>query len=144
MSRSESPSDAGAVVERYRRMLEDLQLGPQEICDENDLPDPKPVIVDALLAAADPAGDIDLSPRQVQGWLAALAQFQPGVGRPICDINAETARRMSEARRRGESPDVAALSRAIEDQAEAEAWSTRRRRFAPQVNHDRTRLLGLL
>lgn len=144
MSRSESPSDAGAVVERYRRMLEDLQLGPQEICDETDLPDPKPVIVDALLAAADPASDIDLSPRQVQGWLAALAQFQPGVGAPICDINSEMARRMTDARRRGETPDVAALSRAIEDQAEACSWSTRRRRFAPLVNQDRTRLLGLL
>lgn len=140
----QSSDDVAAIIGRYRSTLETLQLSPQEVRDEGELPDPKPEIVAALLTAADPASDIDLSPRQVQGWLAALAQFQPGVGTPIRDTNAETARRMAEANRLGDACDVAALARTIEDQAKTESWSTRRRRFAPLVAQDRNRLLGLL
>lgn len=133
-----------AVIGPFARLTDRLQLAPREIRDEADLPFPKQEIAEAILQARVSDRPHSYSPAQLEGWLAELAQFQPGVGAPICDPPAEIARRMTAARTRKEKIDTLRLQRTVEDESEEQGWNARRLQFRAQVDRDRARLLGML
>lgn len=133
-----------SVIGPFARLIDKLRLAPGEIRDEGELPYPKQDIVDALLAARGDVKDHPYSPAQLQGWLLELAQFQAGVGAPICDPAAELARQMTAAKKRHEKVDPEALRTQIEARSEEERWAARRPAFRAKVGEERTRLLGLL
>jgi len=137
-------SESKAIIDAYGTLVDRLRLSPIEIHDEAELPHPKQRIVDALVAAWSLSGGLSYAPARVQGWLLLLAQFQPGVGEPIRDPAAETARRMSHAKETGEPSDPRELGRQVAEQAVEQAWSTRRQKFQGRVEQEGARLLGLL
>jgi hypothetical protein len=136
--------DDKTIVEAYASLVDRLRLSPIEIRDEAELPYPKQRIVDALTAACSLSGDLSYSPARLRGWLVLLAQFQPGVGEPIGDPAAETARRMTQAREADDPTDPRELGRQVTEQAAEQGWSTRRQKFLGRVEQERKRLLGLL
>jgi hypothetical protein len=136
--------DDRTIVEAYATVVDRLRLSPIEIRDEAELPYPKQRIVDALVAAGSLSGGLSYSPARLQGWLVLLAQFLPGVGEPIGDPAAETARRMTHAREAGDPTDPRELGRQVAEQAAEQGWPIRRRKFLGRVEQDRKRLLGLL
>lgn len=139
-----SESNAENIIGDYRTLVDRLKLSPEEIHDELELPHPKRAIIDALLAAYSLSGESSYSPAQLQGWLVMLAQFQPGVGEPIADPAAETARRMTAA---GKTVEAAALQQLADEIAEEGAdqhWVLRRAKFQVEVDRQRSELLGLL
>jgi hypothetical protein len=137
-------SESKAIIDAYGKLVDRLRLSPIEIRDEAELPHPKQRIVDALAAAWSLSGGLSYAPARVQGWLLLLAQFQPGVGEPIRDPAAETARRMARAKETGERTDPLELGQQVAEQAIEQAWSKRRQRFRGRVEQERARLLGLL
>lgn len=143
-SRDSPSSNAAEVLDRFRQTLERLRPGPTEVFDEMALADPRAVIVEALAAAWSGKAVVSCSPAEVQGWLAAIAQFQPNVGEPVLDRASETARRMADARKRGETVDGASIAAGVAAQADAEQWAARQAHLSAAVQGDRTKLLGLL
>lgn len=137
-------SESKAIIDAYGTFVDRLRLSPLEVHDEAELPHPKQRIVDALAAAWSLSGDLSYSPARVRGWLLLLAQFQPGVGEPIGDPAAETARRMTRAKETGEAVDPLELGRQVAEQGIEQAWSIRRQKFRGRIVQERTRLLGLL
>ena len=137
-------SESKAIIDAFGAFVDRLRLGPTEVRDEAELPHPKQRIVDALVAAWSLNGGLSYAPARVQGWLLLLAQFQPGVGEPIRDPAAETARRMTRAKETGDPTDPPALGREVAEQAIEQAWSTRRQKFQGRVEQERARLLRLL
>lgn len=139
-----SPADPAAVIRRFASLLDRLRPGPNEVFDVGALDDP-PEVIEAALAEA-VAGDVEhtLAPSQIQGCLAALAQFQPDLGTPILDPPSEVARRMTDTRARGETLDAVAIARAVDEQARSERWFARRAAAGAKVERDRARLLGHL
>jgi len=137
-------SESKAIIDAYGTFVDRLRLSPVEIHDEVELPHPKQRIVDALAAAWSLSGGLSYAPARVHGWLLLLAQFQPGVGEPIGDPAAETARRMTGGRETGERVDPLELGRQVAEQAIEQAWSTRREKFRGRVEQERARLLGLI
>lgn len=140
---AEQPN-ADPVIDDFAALAERLKLSPEEIRDERELPHPKQRIIDALLAAYSLSGGTSHSPSRLQGWLLTLAQFQPGVGDPICDPAAETARRMVAAHERASEADLQKLSRDIAEEAADKGWVARRAKFQVSVDRDRSKFLGLL
>ena len=137
-------SESKAIIDAYGAFVDPLRLSPMEVRDEAELPQPKQRIVDALTTAWSLSGGLSYAPARVQGWLLLLAQFQAGVGEPIRDPAAETARRMIRAKETGERKDPLELGRQVSEQAIVQAWSKRRQRFRGRVEQERARLLGLL
>jgi hypothetical protein len=137
-------SESKAIIDAYGAFVDPLRLSPMEVRDEAELPHPKQRIVDALTTAWSLSGGLSYAPARVQGWLLLLAQFQAGVGEPIRDPAAETARRMIRAKETGERKDPLELGRQVAEQAIEQAWSKRRQRFRGRVEQERARLLGLL
>ena len=133
-----------AIIEAYAAYVDELKLSPLEIRDESELPYPKKKITDALTAAYSLSGELSYAPVKIRGWLLLLAQFQSGVGEPIRDPAAEVARRMTNARDRGEGTDPSELARQVAEESEDAGWWIRRTEFAGKVDQDRARLLGLL
>ncbi len=132
------------IIGEYRAVVEEWQLSPDEIRDEKDLPHPRQRIIDALLAAYSLSGKTSHSPARLQGWMLTLAQFQPGVGEPIRDPAAETARRMAAGGRTAEAAALQRLADEIADEGIEQGWSDRRARFQSKVAKERDRLIGLL
>ncbi len=143
MSRADD-DEIKEILTAYGRLLAALKLGPLEVRDESELPYPKQRIAEALLGAWRRHEAHGFSPAEIQGWLIALAQFQPDVGTPICEIASDLARKVTEAREAGRAIDTLALSQGSEAEAREGAWDRRRAHFLPIVNRERTRLLGLL
>lgn len=137
-------SENKAIIDAYGTLVDRLRLSPIEIHDEAELPHPKQRIVDALTAAWSMGGGLSYAPARLQGWLLLLAQFQPGVGEPIRDPAAETARRMTRAKETGEPAGPLELGQQVAEQAIEQAWSTRRQKFRGRIEQERARLLGLL
>jgi len=137
-------SESKAIIDAYGAFVDPLRLSPVEVRDEAELPHPKQRIVEALTAAWSLSGGLSYAPARLQGWLLLLAQFQAGVGEPIRDPAAETARRMIRAKETGERKDPLELGRQVAEQAIEQAWSKRRQRFRGRVEQERARLLGLL
>ena len=138
------PDDAIGVLHRLREVLTRLRPGPQEIFDATALADSRPTVEAALAAALHGDASHPFPPAEIQGWLLSLAQFQPGIGAPILEPASEVARRMTDAKARGERVDTAAIQRAVDAAAREGNWEARRRQHAMDVTRDRNRLLGLL
>lgn len=137
-------SNAEHIIGDYRALVERLMLSPEEIHDEKELPHPKQTIIDALLAAYSLSGKSSHSPARLQGWLVELAQFQPGVGEPIRDPAAETARRMTAARKTGGGVDPQRIASEVAGESTHQGWVVRRARIQGKVDKERNRLIGLL
>lgn len=135
---------ADTIIDDYRAVVGRLKLSPEEVHDENELPHPRQQIIDALLAAYSLSGKTSHSPAELQGWLLTLAQFQPGVGEPIADMAAETARRMTTGGRPVEGAALQHLADEIAEEGAEKDWVTRRSRFNAKVAKERARLIGLL
>ena len=132
------------VIEAYRALIEGLKLSPEEVRDEKELPHPKQRIIDALLAAYSLSGHGFHSPALLQGWLLELAQFQPGVGDPIRDPAAETARRMTAGGKTVAGAELQKLARDIAEEGAEQGWVLRHAKFHGKVDRERNRLMGLL
>ena len=143
-SQNAPSSSAAEVLDRFRQTLDRLRPGPTEVFDELSLADPRAVIVEALAAAWSGNAVVSCSPAEIQGWLAAIAQFQPNVGEPALDRASETARRMADARKRGETVDSASIAAGVAVQADAEQWAARQAHLSATVQRDRAKFLGLL
>jgi len=137
-------STTETIIGDYRALIERLKLSPDEIHDEKELPHPRQRIIDASLAAYSLSGGSSHSPAELQGWLLTLAQFQPGVGEPIADPAAETARRMSAAGRTIEAAALQQLADEIAEEGAEKGWVLRRANFQAKVERDRNELIGLL
>jgi hypothetical protein len=137
-------SESKTIIDAYGTFVDRLRLSPMEVRDEAELPYPKQRIINALAAAWSLSGGLSYAPARVHGWLLLLAQFQPGVGEPIGDPAAETARRMTGGRETGERVDPLELGRQVAEQAIEQAWLTRGQKFRGRVEQERARLLGLL
>lgn len=135
---------ADTLIDGFGALVGRLQLSPEEIHDEAELPFPKQAIVDALLAAYSLSGRSAHSPAQLQGWLLTLAQFQPGVGDPIRDPAAETARRMTAAHETHSGADPRKLAEDVAEEAAEKRWVIRRARYMGKVDQDRSRLIERL
>lgn len=136
--------NAEKIIDDYRAVFDRLKLSPEEIHDESELPHPRQRIIDALLAAYSLSGETHHSPAQLQGWLLELAQFQPGVGEPIADVAAETARRMTAGGKTLDATALQQLADEIAEEAAEKGWVMRRGRFYAKVAQERDRLIGLL
>ena len=132
------------IVAPFAALVDEVRLGPGEIRDEEQLPHPKPRIIKALLSGLKDPKAHRYSPAQLKGWLVELAQFQPGVGAPICEPASEMARRMTAAKSRRERVDTRELESAVAAAAREGRWGARRRQFRQAVEQDRIRLLGML
>ena len=137
-------SETKAIIDAYGTFVDRLRLSPAEIHDEAELPHPKQRIVDALAAAWSLSGGLSYAPARVQGWLLLLAQFQPGVGSPIGDPAAETARRMTAARETGKPANPLELGRQVAEHAIEQTWAIRRQKIRGRVEQERAHLIGLL
>ncbi len=141
---SAQTAELQAIIEAYAAYVDALKLSPSEIRDESELPHPKKKITDALTAACSLSSELSYAPVKIRGWLLLLAQFQAGVGEPIGDPAAEVARRMTNAKHRGERSDLSELAQQVAEESGDAGWSIRRAKFAGKVEQDRARLLGLL
>ena len=137
------PNDE-TIISDYRALLDRLTLSPDEIHDEQELPHPRQRIVDSLLSAYSLSGGSSHSPAELQGWMLMLAQFQPGVGEPIRDPAAETARQMTEAGRVVEAAALQQLADEIAEEGADKGWVIRRAKYQAKVERDRNELIGLL
>ncbi len=137
-------SNAENIICDYRALADRLKLSPEEIHDEQELPHPKQTIIDALLAAYSLSGKSSHSPVRLQGWLVELAQFQPGVGEPIRDPAAETARRMTAAAKAGAGADPQTIASEVAEESTEQGWVARRATLQGKVDKERNRLIGLL
>lgn len=137
-------SNVEGIIGDYQALVDRLKLSPEEIRDEQELPHPRQQIIDALLAAYSLSGASSYSPAQLQGWLLTLAQFQPGVGEPIRDPAAETARRMAAGGKMATGAELQKLARDIAEESADQHWVLRRAKFQVQVDRQRSELLGLL
>ena len=137
-------SEAENIIGDYTALMEELKLSPREIRDETDLPHPRQTIIDALLEAYSLSGRSSHSPSRLQGWLLTLAQFQPGVGEPIRDPAAETARRMTAAAKAGQGTDPQRIASEVAEESTEQGWAVRRARLQGKVDKERNRLIGLL
>jgi hypothetical protein len=137
-------ADIEPIVAPFVALMDALRLGPDEIRDERELPHPKERIVEALLSGLKDPKAHRYAPAQLQGWLIALAQFQPDVGAPICEPASEMARRVSALKARGQRVNTQEVERQVADAARDEEWGRRRGQFRQAVAQDRTRLLGML
>lgn len=141
-------TDRGAGIEPivgpFAALVDELRLGPDEIRDEAELPHPKEQIAEALLSGLRDPKAHRFAPTQLQGWLIALAQFQPGVGAPICEPASEMARRVSALKAQGLKVNTQQVEREVADAARDEQWAQRRGQFRHAVAQDRNRLLGML
>jgi hypothetical protein len=137
-------SDIKAIVAPFAELLAELRLGPDEIRDEAELPHPKPQIEKALLSGLKDPKAHRYSPAQLKSWLVELAQFQPGVGAPICEPASEMARRMTAARSRGERVNTQEIESEVAAAARDGRWAPRRAQFRRAVEQERVRLLGML
>ncbi|MCP5365226.1 MAG: hypothetical protein H6905_08380 [Hyphomicrobiales bacterium] len=150
MTRKFAPTDdttlreAIEIADAYLDALADLRLSPLEVRDEKDLPFPKPEIQDALLTLIAYGGHARHSVANIEAWLVELAQFQPDVGEPVCDVAAEIARRISDAVESRSPIDAAALTQEIELECLQKQWIPRGARFRLTVEQDRSILLGYL
>lgn len=142
--RTDRGGDIEPIVGPFAALVDALRLGPDEIRDEAELPHPKEQIADALLSGLKEPKVHRYAPTQLQGWLIALAQFQPGVGAPICEPASEMARRVSALRARGQRVNPQEVEREVADAAREEQWAQRRGQFRQAVSQDRNRLLGML
>ena len=136
--------DAGPIIESYRTFIEALSLAPTEIRDESELPYPKQKIEDALMDAYALSGGHHYAPANIQSWLLLLAQFHSGVGEPIRDPAAETARRMTRFREEGNDTPPEEISKQVAKEGSRQDWMVRRMQFQSKVDRDRSRLLNLL
>lgn len=132
------------IIRSFVAVVDELQLAPDEIRDVSALSHPKEEIADALVKALSELDAPEYSPAHLRGWLAALAQFQPDLGPPVCDPAAELARRMSAAKKRHQKVDAAALQKDIEVQAHEQRWADRRVALSPHVRQERDHYLKLL
>ncbi len=132
------------IVAPFAALVDEVRLGPGEIRDEEELPHPKPRIVEALLSGLKDPKTHRYSPAQLKGWLVELAQFQPGVGAPICEPASELARRMTAAKSRRERVNTQELESEVATAAREERWDQRRAQFRRAVEQERARLLGML
>ncbi len=135
---------ADTLIDGFGALVGRLRLSPEEIHDEAELPFPKQAIVDALLEAYSLSGRSSHSPAQLQGWLLTLAQFQPGVGDPIRDPAAETARRMVAASESRSGADPRKLADDVAEEAAEKGWVIRGAKFKSKVDQDRSRLIERL
>lgn len=137
-------SETENIIGDYRALVDRLKLSPEEVHDEQELPYPKQTIIDALLAAYSLSGKSSHSPARLQGWLVELAQFLPGVGEPVRDPAAETARRMTTAAKTGAGADPQTIANEVAEESIEQGWVVRRARFQVNVDKERSRLIGLL
>jgi len=150
MARKFAPTDdttlreASEIAQAYLDALAILRLSPFEVRDEGDLPYPRREIEDALLTLIAYGGHARYSVANIGAWLVELAQFQPGVGEPVCDVAAEIARRVSDAIESGTSVDAEALTQEIKLECQQKQWIPRGAQLRLTVEHDRSVLLGRL
>lgn len=137
-------SETENIIGDYRALVDRLKLSPEEVHDEQELPYPKQTIIDALLAAYSLSGKSSHSPARLQGWLVELAQFLPGVGEPVRDPAAETARRMTTAAKTGAGADPQTIANEVAEESIEQGWVVRRARLQVNVDKERSRLIGLL
>jgi hypothetical protein len=136
--------DIEPIVAPFAALVDEVRLGPDEIRDEAELPHSKQRIVEALLSGLKDPKAHRYSPAQLKGWLVELAQFQPGVGAPICEPSSEMARRMTAAKSRRERVNTQQLESEVATAAREGRWGARRAQFRQAVEQERVRLLGML
>ncbi|MCP5365179.1 MAG: hypothetical protein H6905_08140 [Hyphomicrobiales bacterium] len=136
--------EAIEIADAYLAALADLRLSPFEVRDERDLPFPKPEIEDALLTLIACGGHARHSAANIGAWLVELAQFQPDVGEPICDVAAEMGRRVSDAIQSGTKFNTQALTQEIERECQQKRWKPRGAQLRLRVEQDRSILLSRL